>query len=115
LPGPLGRLRLLRRLHWLDTNTLRFSDDDTQHLLQQHGVVAAARLVPELSRRLQGWPAGLAIWLACYRAAGQPDEPPVNLALTELGDYLQGEVLQHLPAALQRFISLAAVLGTFNE
>src|SRR5690606_22596004 len=66
LPGPLGRLRLLSRLCWLPAATLAFTDDDTQCLLQQHGIARAAELVTPLNRRLQGWPAGLAIWLACY-------------------------------------------------
>ena len=115
LPGPLGRLRLLSRLHWLNTGELRFSDDETQRLLHQHGLPDAAVLVPALNRRLQGWPAGLAIWLACYRAVGQPAEPSPTLAMTELGDYLQGEVLQPLPLPLQEFVRMAAVLETFNE
>ncbi len=115
LPGPPGRLRLLSSLHWLHSPELRFSDDDTQRLLQQHGLAQAAVLVPALSRRWQGWAAGLAIWLACYRAAGQPAEPPLHLALTEAGDYLLGEVLQPLSPDLQHFIHVAAVLGTFNE
>src|SRR5690606_9261117 len=115
LSGPLGRLRLLSRLCWLPAATLAFTDDDTQRLLQQHGIARAAELVTPLNRRLQGWPAGLAIWLACYRAAGQPAEPPANLGAAEAGDYLQGEVLQHQSAALQDFIGLVSVLGTFNE
>ena len=115
LPGPLGRLHLLPRLHWLPAAILVFSDDDTQRLLQQHGIARAAELVMPLSRRLQGWPAGLAIWLACYRAAGQPAEPPASLGAAEAGDYLQGEVLQQQSEALQNFIGLVAVLGTFNE
>src|SRR5690554_7667726 len=49
------------------------------------------------------------------RAAGQPAEPPANLGAAEAGDYLQGEVLQQQSEALQNFIGLVAVLGTFNE
>lgn len=114
-PAALGRLRLLPGLRWLGLTDLRFSDDDTQRLLQQHGVSDAAVRVPQLSQYLQGWPAGLAIWLACYRAAGQPAEAGPELALTELSDYLSGEVLQQLAPGLADFLCLVAVLGSFSE
>ena len=114
-PAHLGRLRLNPRLTWLTSADIAFTDDQAQQLLLQHDVAAPARYVPQLMRRLQGWPAGLAVWLACYRAAGKPEEPPVMLAQEELSDYLEGESLHGLDSGLQRFIQQAAVLGTFSE
>lgn len=114
-PVHLGRLRLNPRLGWLGSQQLAFTDDETQQLLQQHAIAAPARQVPALMRRLQGWPAGLAIWLACYRAAGRPDEPSPLLGQQELSDYLLGETLYRLEPSLRQFVQQAAVLGTFNE
>lgn len=114
-PVSLGRLQLNERLKWLRADDLAFSDDDVQRLLQQHDVDIAARLVPALMQRLRGWPAGLAIWLLCYRAAGRPLEPAAALGQQEMSDYLLGEMLHRLEPSLQVFILQAAVLGTFNE
>lgn len=114
-PAHLGRLRLNPRLSWLGSQDLAFTDDETQKLLLQHDVPEPARQVPSLMQRLQGWPAGLAIWLACYRAAGRPPEPPPGLAQQELSDYLLGETLHRVEPGLQQFVQQAAVLGTFSE
>lgn len=114
-PVSLGRLQLNTGLRWLHASDLAFTDDDVQRLLLQHGLENAARLVPGLMKRLHGWPAGLAIWLLCYRAAGRPHEPPAALGQQEMRDYLQGETLHRLEATLQAFMQQAAVLGTFSE
>ncbi|WP_430460039.1 LuxR C-terminal-related transcriptional regulator [Thalassolituus sp. LLYu03] len=115
IPVSLGRLQLNPSLCWLRSGELAFTDDDVQRLLQQHEVEAAPRLVPGLMQRLQGWPAGLAIWLLCYRAAGRPLEPAPALGQQEMNDYLLGETLHRLDVPLQTFIRQAAVLGTFSE
>ncbi len=115
IPNHLGRLRLNSALGWLGIGELSFSDDETQQLLLLHGVDISPQQIQQLIRRLAGWPAGLAIWLACYRAAGRPLEPAAQLAQQELSDYLLGETLHRLPADVQQFVQQAAVLGSFNE
>jgi LuxR family maltose regulon positive regulatory protein len=115
LPQTLARLRLDSKISWLTSRDLAFTDDQLQRLLILNDVKQAGRLVAALNSRLQGWPAGLSLWLACYRAAGKPQDPPVELARQEMSDYLQGETLYSLATEQQEFIQLASVLGSFNE
>ncbi len=115
VPVQAGRLRLNPNVVWCDERDLAFNDDDVQQLLIMHNVAQPGRWVTQLGQRLQGWPAGIALWLNCYRAAGRPLEPPAHFAQDELADYLSGEVLYRLPSELQSFLRYAAVLGAFNE
>lgn len=115
LPQPLGKLRLEQSIAWLNHRMLAFSDDQLQRWLMDNDIQQAGRLVPQLNKRLQGWPAGLGLWLACYRALGKPFDPPALLGQQEMSDYLQGETLFTLPQELQNFIQRAAVLGSFND
>ncbi|WP_419811753.1 LuxR C-terminal-related transcriptional regulator [Bacterioplanoides sp.] len=115
LPSLSGRVRLQQNIAWLNSQQLTFSDDQVQRFLMHNGIDQAGRLVPSINTRLQGWPAGLSLWLACYRALGKPAEPPALLAQLEMSDYLQGETLHALTPELQQFIQQAAVLGQFNE
>jgi len=115
LPQPLARLRLQQQIAWLSHRELAFSDDQVQRFLMHNEVEQAGRLVPALNSRLQGWPAGLSLWLGCYRALGKPAEPPALLGQAEMSDYLQGETLHSLTPELQSFIQQAAVIGRFNE
>lgn len=115
LPQPLGRLRLEQNIAWLNERQLSFSDDHVQRWLMANDIDQAGRLVPQLNSRLKGWPAGLSLWLACYRALGKPFDPPVLLGQQEMSDYLQGETLFTLSPELQRFIQQAAILESFND
>jgi len=115
LPQALGCLRLDQGISWLGSKELAFNDDQLQRWLMANDVSQAGRLVPALNTRLQGWPAGLSLWLACFRAQGKPSDPPALLAQQEMSDYLQGETLHSLPTELSIFIQQAAVLGSFNE
>lgn len=115
LPQPLASLRLQPALSWLSSRDLAFADDQVQRFLMHNDIPQAGRLVAQLNSRLQGWPAGLSLWLGCYRALGKPAEPPVLLGQQEMSDYLQGETLHELAPELQSFIQQAAVLGRFND
>lgn len=115
IPAQVGRLRLNTNVTWIEDRQLAFVDDDVQQLLIMHNVGQPGKWVAHLGQRLQGWPAGVALWLNCYRAAGRPLEPPVNFAQAEMADYLSGEVLYRLPSELQSFLQYVGVLGSFNE
>ena len=119
LPHPLGKIHLKTELSWLDGDDLAFSDDQLQELLQLQGIFQAADLVPVLSDLLQGWPAGIGIWLSCFKAQGQPQNLTPGhirqLAQRSLGDYLQGELLLTLTPAMQRLLQVCAVLKRFDE
>lgn len=119
LPAALGKLHLRPTLAWLGGGDLSFNDDQVQEYLQQQKIHQAADLVPALSNLLQGWPAGLVIWLSHYKAQQQPQNlsntAVKHLAQAALGDYLQGEVLCQLTPQLLEFLCVCAVLSRFNE
>ncbi|MBE0482397.1 MAG: hypothetical protein IBX52_02745 [Bacterioplanes sp.] len=115
VPSQAGRLRLNPNVSWFDERQLAFSDDDVQQLLIMHNVAQPGKWIGQLGLRIQGWPAGIALWLNCYRAAGRPLEPAPHFAQEEMADYLSGEVLYRLPAELRAFLQRVAVLGAFNE
>lgn len=112
LPAATGRLRLMPNLQWYDESTLALSDEEFYELLQAQRIELATQIKNSLNRQLQGWPAGIAIWLLHYRATG---DTSVNAADAELGDYLKGEVLSHISAELQHFMQLIGVLTHFDE
>ena len=119
LPHSLGALHLVNDLQWFGTDALRFNDDETQALLQQNHCLDTPNLVPTLNQYLQGWPAGLAIWIERYKRYGQlghsyPKQIK-RLASQALGDYLAGELLNELDTELIDFLRLCSVLGHFNE
>lgn len=119
LPAPLGRGQLLTNLTWFGDAALAFNEEETQQLLQTYRITPNTKLLSQLEQFLQGWPAGLTLWLRLFQAAGCPSslttEQVEQLALLPLGDYLSGEVLLCLPPKMQEFLRLCAVLGKFNE
>lgn len=114
LPAPTGRLRLLTRLTWQDSNDLRFSETEVQSLVQLLGLNEKYNLIQNSIAYLQGWPAGLTIWLNQFKRLN-PQEVTLTFAQVELDDYLSGEVLQTVPHNLHGFLFTTAVMGSFDE
>lgn len=114
LPAATGRLRLLHRLVWQDANDLRYSESEIQNLVQQWGLSDQPNVIQSNTAFLQGWPAGLSIWLNRFKRI-KPQEITPSFAQLELNDYLAGEVLQNIPSKLHHFLSTIAVIGSFDE
>lgn len=114
LPAATGRLRLLTKLVWLDAADLRYNETEVQALLQQSELTAKADLIHNHIVFLQGWPAGLSIWLGQFKRL-RPHELTADFAQHELDDYLSGELLPPLSAELYGFLCELAVIGNFNE
>ena len=114
-PHPLGSLTLTTDIQLINDTNLRLSLAEQRQLLELQGLNCSSEQHQSLYHRFEGWFAGLALWCHCYRAAGQPKIAPKELGSFEIGDYLQGEILCHLPAEQQRFLQYMAVLGTANE
>ena len=115
IPVPLGRARLSGKLEFIDQQQLCFSQNEIFNWLQQQHIDDAEKLSFELFERMQGWPAGLSLWLASYtmQQAHHGQVADQSLGQEELADYLLGEVLEQLPAELNEFLIGIAPLGSF--
>jgi LuxR family maltose regulon positive regulatory protein len=111
IPVALGRLRLDPRLDFIKQGELCFSLQDLDLWLKQSGIDDQQQAL-SLMQRLQGWPAGLGLWLACRNNHGSGVE--VN-SQEQLSDYLIGEVLNNLDDSLKAFLIKVAPLQYFNE
>ncbi len=114
LPAATGRLRLMAKLVWQDASDLRYSETEIQSLIEQLELTHEASLIQTNIVSLQGWPAGLSIWLNQFVRLA-PHEITTNFAQIELDDYLVGEVMQAAPRDLHQFLCELAVIGNFNE
>lgn len=114
LPAATGRLRLMTKLIWLGANELRYSENEVQALIQQFKLAAEANLIQNNIAFLQGWPAGLNIWLNQFVLLA-PHDITASFAQLELDDYLSGEVMQTVPKELYKFLCELAIIGDFNE
>lgn len=113
IPVALGRLRLDSRLDFIQQGELSFSLQDLDLWLKQRGIDDQQQALG-LMQRLQGWPAGLGLWLACRNNYGKGAE--TNSQEQELlSDYLMGEVLNTLDDPLRAFLIKIAPLQYFNE
>lgn len=114
LPAATGRLRLLSRLVWQDATNLRYTDTEVQALIEQLELADKTSQIQDHIAFLQGWPAGLSIWLEQFKRLS-PHVITTHFAQLELEDYLMGEVMRTVPSELHRFLCELAVIGNFDE
>lgn len=110
LPHPLGKLQLLPELQILPAVSLLLDEAQVQGWLQGQEKEIVVTLAKQLEATFSGWPAAIAIWLACYRAAGKPGNASPALARAALEDYWQGEFLPDLSDTAADLASLLAML-----
>lgn len=115
LPFAHGGLRLIEHIQWINASDLSFSFIEFQTLLELQQLPLPTGEVATVLRKMQGWPAGLVLWLMAWRGAGMPDRWGGELGLYELSDYLRGEVVSHLSGSQRNLLCVCAVLGTFND
>lgn len=113
IPVALGRLRLDPRLDFIQQGELSFSLRDLDRWLKQCGIDNQQQALG-LMQRLQGWPAGLGLWIACRNNYGKGAESH-SQEQELLRDYLMGEVLNTLDDSLRTFLINIAPLQSFNE
>ena len=122
-PLALARLRVAGELAEFTLHDLRFDAAEAGALAAGEGAapsdpVLAAR-VAELFERTQGWPAGLRLCLAALRArpgsAGRLSTSGASRIDHHLFDYLAGEVLDDMPAALHDFLVRCSVLPSLTN
>lgn len=109
---PLPRLRAQGRLLEIDLDDLRLHQEEAAALLRGAGVDLGQADAAELTRRTEGWPAGLYL-AALSLAAGAPDMGEAHaFSGTDrfVADYLRLELLSRLTADEVRFLTHTSVL-----
>lgn len=112
-PLPLARWRARRLLREIRIQELRFTETETAAFLQQEANICLSPAdLAALDARTEGWVASLQ--LAALSLQGCADTHRFITSLTGnhhyIVDYLTEEVLQRLPAEVERFLLQTAVL-----
>jgi LuxR family transcriptional regulator, maltose regulon positive regulatory protein len=109
---PLHRYRLSGHLTEIRTDDLVFSVPETRLLMAQHGITLSAESLECLTRRAEGWAAGLR--LAAISMAGRPDPDQFikELAVEDsaVTGYLVEEVLDAQSAPIRDFLLRTSIL-----
>jgi LuxR family maltose regulon positive regulatory protein len=106
---PLARLRVAGRLGELDAADLRLTSRETALAARALGVQLSAEELAELTRRSQGWPAGVHLLAVAGRPGGVPSGGNAQLA-----DYFRSEVLAGLTEGERTFARRTAILDRLS-
>jgi LuxR family transcriptional regulator, maltose regulon positive regulatory protein len=98
-PLPLHRYRLAGQLTQIRASDLAFTSAETSQLLARHGVTLTAGSIELLTRRTEGWAAGLRLAAISMRTHPDPDRFVTELITDDsaLTAYLVAEVLNAQP------------------
>jgi LuxR family maltose regulon positive regulatory protein len=109
---PLARLRAEGRLVEVRMHELSMSEREAKALLQGAGVELPDDDIAKLTRRTEGWPAGLYLAALSLRASAGAGRPAASFRGDDrfVSDYFRLELLSHLPAADLAFLTRTAVL-----
>jgi LuxR family maltose regulon positive regulatory protein len=101
-PVRLDRLRLTGHLAELRAHDLAFTPDEAQALLAGATVTLSASQLQILVDETDGWAAGLRLVALALQDVGDPGPVLIDLVRNEraISDYLVGEILSRLPAAV---------------
>jgi LuxR family transcriptional regulator, maltose regulon positive regulatory protein len=95
-PGEYARALANQHLVTIDESALRFTDDDTQQLVQLHGRDWPA---PELRQLTDGWAAAMILLLATRTDLGPDESLRSGTARDRLFAFFAGEVMEKLGPA----------------
>ena len=115
-PWPLGRLRALRQLAEVRAAHLRFTVEETRHLLAPEGMAGTFDGMAEaIHVRTEGWVAGLQLAQISLRAADDPAAAAERLNAADhfMMEYLADEVIAQQPLALREFLLTSALPERF--
>jgi LuxR family maltose regulon positive regulatory protein len=115
-PLPVARWRAEGRLAELGPGELAMSPAEAGSLLAAARVELADGEVAELVRRTEGWPVALYLAALAIKAQQPRNGAGVGFSGREpfLVDYLQSELLAHLPAERVAFLTRTAVLDRLS-
>ncbi|MFF7408047.1 LuxR C-terminal-related transcriptional regulator [Streptomyces lydicus] len=109
---PLHRYRAEGRLCELRGAELAFTPREAAALLRGHGLAPGGEVVAGLTRRTEGWAAGLRLCALAVQRSGDPAGFATSYLASEqaVADYLLAEVLDAQPAADQELLARTSVL-----
>jgi LuxR family transcriptional regulator, maltose regulon positive regulatory protein len=107
-PLPLARLRAEGRMVELGPEDLAMDEGEASSLLEFGDIDPAKVDVAELVRRTEGWPVALHIAVRAAQAVALAGDDRI------LVDYLQFELLSHLPERLVTFLTRCSVLDRMS-
>ncbi|MEU4494973.1 LuxR C-terminal-related transcriptional regulator [Streptomyces sp. NPDC023998] len=110
---PLHRYRTEDRICEIRCADLAFTRHETATLLRRHGLVSSAETVDALTRRSEGWAAGLRLCALAMQRADDPTGFARSFALSQsaVADYLLAEVVEAQPAATQDLLMRTSILN----
>jgi LuxR family transcriptional regulator, maltose regulon positive regulatory protein len=111
-PLPLHRYRLAGQLAEIRASDLAFTIDEAGLLLARHGITLTADSLETLTRRTEGWAAGLRLAALSMSTHPDPDQFVTELIAEDsaLTGYLVQEVLSTAPPAAQDVLLSTSIL-----
>jgi len=111
-PLPLHRYRLAGQLAEIGADDLAFTTAEAGLLLARHGVTLTADSIECMTRRTQGWAAGLRLAALSVGAHPDPDQFVTELITEDsaLTRYLVAEVLNAQPPAVRDVLLSTSIL-----
>jgi LuxR family transcriptional regulator, maltose regulon positive regulatory protein len=109
---PLARVRTQGRLHDIGVPDLRLDEREADALLRGAGIELDPTDVADLTKRTEGWPAGLYL-AALSLQAGAPEAARAEAFAGDdrlVAEYFRFELLSRLPEAEARFLTHTSVL-----
>lgn len=93
---------------------LAFEDEEARLLLERAGVTLSPRSLHDLNVRVRGWATGLRFASRALVSAPDPDETVIDVVshVSDINEYLLGEVLDAQPPALRRLLLTLSVPDT---
>jgi LuxR family transcriptional regulator, maltose regulon positive regulatory protein len=116
-PAPLRRLLLAGDLAEVPAADLAFTVPEAGRLLAQHDVTLSPAALEILTRRTEGWAAGLRLSALAMRSHPDPDQFAMDFGPEDsaiLG-YLAGEVLDAQPARVRNLLMKTSILNRVND
>jgi LuxR family maltose regulon positive regulatory protein len=113
---PIARLRARGELLELGAADLALDVDEAAHLLTASGLDLPRSEVAELTRRTEGWPAGLYLAALSIQAGGPAAASAASFSDRDrnVEDYLRSEITSSLSAGEVRFLARTSVLDRFS-
>ena len=113
---PLHRYRLARELAEIGASDLAFTVAEAGLLLAQHGSTLSVDSLERLTRRTEGWAAGLRLAAISPGAHPRPGQFVTELITDDsaLTSYLVDEVLSAVPPEVRDLLLSTSILGRVN-
>jgi LuxR family transcriptional regulator, maltose regulon positive regulatory protein len=113
---PLHRYRLAGHLAGIRASDLAFSTAEAGLLMAQHGVTLRAEPLESLTRRTEGWAAGLRLAAMSMGTHPDPDQFVKELATEDsaLTGYLVDEILNAQPPEVRDILLSTSILEEFD-